>query len=108
MGFLAFDVLANTWIVRGLLCPTSVILVDVMFLITDSICISLRTTEAEHCFTWVLAIWISSLKKYLFKSSVYFPSEWSSFSCQFVKVIYTFWVQITYPMEALQMTSSVL
>lgn len=43
-----------------------------MYLIMILICIFLTTNDAEHIFIWLLAIYISSLEKYLFRFFVHF------------------------------------
>ena len=49
------------------------ILVDVKWYLTvASICISQLTTNVDHLFVCLLAICISSLEKYLFKSFAHF------------------------------------
>ena len=60
------------------------------------ICISLMSNDVEHLFTYLLAICISYLEKYLFRCSV-----------QIVWALYIFWILFPYQMYDLQIFSPI-
>ena len=75
------------------------------YLIVALICISLMISNVENLFICVLAIYISSLEKCLFKSFAHF---WIRFCCCWaVGVIYTFWILTHYQLYDLQTFSSI-
>lgn len=76
---------------------------------SGKLCIYLVSNQVEELFIYVLAIWISSFVKLLFKSASYFffligPCI---FYCH-LEVLYLLWNQILCPVCMLQMPSSIL
>ena len=70
--FLDFLIMAILTGVRWYLIVVSFLFVCLFFLIVVLICISLMINDVEHSFMCLLAICISSLERYLFRSSAQF------------------------------------
>ena len=69
-GFFFFSIPTSTFVICRLINDQMTILTNVRWYL---ICISLITNNDEHLFICLLAICVSSLEKYLFRSSANFP-----------------------------------
>ena len=72
------------------------ILVGVKWYLAVFSCNTLMTNCVEHLFMGLWVTWISSLKKYLFKSFPHVLLGYLPIYCSVVRVIYIFWIQVIY------------